>query len=270
MHSAEARGPLDVDLLRRALTGSGGRWRCVEVVSETGSTNADLLARAAAGDDIDGAVLFAEHQTAGRGRHGRQWSAPPRSQLALSVGVTAADVPARTWGWLPLATGLAVVDAVEAVTGISAGLKWPNDVLAAGGKLAGVLAEVAAPKPTVVVGLGLNVAMTATEMPDPAATSLAVLGASVTDRNTLAVNVLGQLSIRIADWCRAADGDSTLARDYCSRSLTLGTRVRASMPGDHNVEGIAEGIDELGRLCIRTATEVVTVSAGDIIHLRTP
>ncbi|MGV7264163.1 biotin--[acetyl-CoA-carboxylase] ligase, partial [Mycobacterium kansasii] len=90
---------------------------------------------------------------------GRQWSAPPRSQLALSVGVDASGVPADSWGWLPLATGVAVVDAVAEVTGVRVGLKWPNDVLVgpAGGKLAGILAEVASPAPVVVVGLGLNV-----------------------------------------------------------------------------------------------------------------
>ena len=63
--------------------------------------------------DIDGAVLIAEYQTAGRGRHGRSWSAPPRSQITLSVGVSVVDVPSDAWGWLPLLTGVAVVDAVR-------------------------------------------------------------------------------------------------------------------------------------------------------------
>ena len=98
--------------------------------TETGSTNADLIARAEGGADIDGSVLLAEYQNAGRGRHGRQWSAPPRAQIALSVGVGAASVPRSGWGWLPLATGVAVADALTAVCGASAqGLKWPNDVL---------------------------------------------------------------------------------------------------------------------------------------------
>ena len=79
------RHPLNAASLRQNLTGPGQPWRDLEVVGETGSTNADLLARAAAGEDIDGAVLLAESQTAGRGRHGRSWSTPPRSQIALSV-----------------------------------------------------------------------------------------------------------------------------------------------------------------------------------------
>ena len=105
-----------------------GPWR-IDVVEETGSTNADLLARAAAGEDIDGAVLIAESQTAGRGRHGRTWSTPPGSQIALSAGVGVGAVPSEAWGWLPLLTGVAVVDAVAEIAGVTAGLKWPNDVL---------------------------------------------------------------------------------------------------------------------------------------------
>jgi BirA family biotin operon repressor/biotin-[acetyl-CoA-carboxylase] ligase len=149
------------------LVGPGRAWRRVDVVEEIGSTNADLLTRAAAGEDIDGAVLLAEYQSAGRGRHGRSWSAPARSQVAASVGVGVAAVPSETWGWLPLLTGVAVVDALDEITGVTAGLKWPNDVLVGTGKLAGILAEVAAPEPVVVVGLGLNVTMTAEEAPDP-------------------------------------------------------------------------------------------------------
>ncbi len=266
MHSAEPRTPLDLDRLRADL---GAAWRRIDVVEETGSTNADLLARAAARENIDGAVLVAEHQTAGRGRHGRQWSAPPRSQIALSVGVAAADLPAQAWGWVPLATGVAVVDALREVTGIVAGLKWPNDVLVGDGKLAGILAEVAAPEQAIVVGLGLNVTMAPEEAPDPAATSLVMLGSPVTDRNVLLAAVLRHLSTRIANWRSAGGVDATLAADYRTHSLTLGTRVRASLPGDRAVEGVADAIDELGRLRIDTGgAKMVTVAAGDITHLR--
>src|SRR4029079_13971502 len=92
----------------RVVEVKSGPWR-IDVVEETGSTNADLLARAAAGEDIDGAVLIAESQTAGRGRHGRSWSTPPGSQIALSAGVGVGAVPSEAWGWLPLLTGVAVV-----------------------------------------------------------------------------------------------------------------------------------------------------------------
>ena len=198
---AQPRGPLDLDRLRVALVGPGRAWRRVDVVEETGSTNADLLARVAAGEDIDGAVLLAEYQSAGRGRHGRSWSAPARSQIAASVGVGVAAVPSETWGWLPLLTGVAVVDALDEITGVTAGLKWPNDVLVGTGKLAGILAEVAAPEPVVVVGLGLNVTMTAEEAPDPAATSLSMLD-TATDRTVLAEaspSALGDPHRQLAD-----------------------------------------------------------------------
>jgi BirA family biotin operon repressor/biotin-[acetyl-CoA-carboxylase] ligase len=267
MHSA-ARTPLDVDLLRRALEGSSGMWRRIDVVEETGSTNADLLARVASGDNVNGVVLVAEHQTAGRGRHGRQWFAPPRSQITLSVGVGAAEVPAQAWGWLPLATGVAVVDALNEVASVTAALKWPNDVLAGDGKLAGILAEVAAPQPVIILGLGLNVTMTAEEAPDPAATSLSMLGVPLTDRNVLMQAVLRNLAARLSSWRNAKGADDMLANDYRTCSLTLGTRVRATLPGDRTVEGTAADIDELGRLRIDTGTETVTVSAGDIAHLR--
>src|SRR6185437_11442706 len=196
-------GPLDDQTLRAGVLGAG--WRQLDVVEQTGSTNADLLARAASGADIDGAVLIAEHQTAGRGRQGRGWSAAPRAQISMSVGVPVVDVPVASWGWLTLATGVAVVDAVTPLLAESparrVGVKWPNDVLVDRGKLAGILAEVA--RPYVVIGLGLNVSQT----PDgvDGATSLRDLGVAAPDRGALVVAVLRELARRIAGW-RAAHG----------------------------------------------------------------
>lgn len=266
----DVQPPLDAPVLRDGLVGPGHPWRALDVVAETGSTNADLLARSAAGEDIDGAVLLAEHQTAGRGRHGRHWVAPARSQLALSVGVAADMVPTSGWGWLTLATGVAVADALTE-EGLQVGLKWPNDVIVGGdkhGKLAGILAEVAAPKQLIVVGLGLNVTMTAQQAPDPAAVSLAMLGASMLDRNILARKVLRHLAARIAAWRTAGGADEALAADYRRHSYTLGARVRAELPGDQRIEGLAAGIDEMGRLVIDTGAQTVTVSAGDVTRLR--
>ncbi|MCI4676830.1 biotin--[acetyl-CoA-carboxylase] ligase [Candidatus Mycolicibacterium alkanivorans] len=260
------RAPLNLASLRQQLTGLP--LRPLDVVESTGSTNADLLARHAAGEDVAGTVLLAEHQSAGRGRNGRSWSAPPRSQIALSIGVSAEGVPPSAWGWLPLLTGVALVDAVRETTGIEAGVKWPNDVLVGTGKLAGILAEVASPDPVIVVGLGLNVTLTAEEAPDPRAISLKTLGASVLDRDLLAVTILRELSTRIRRWQGAKSPDEALVEDYRSHSLTLGGRVRAILPGDHEIIGTATEVDAIGRLLIDTGTEVVTVSAGDITHLR--
>jgi BirA family biotin operon repressor/biotin-[acetyl-CoA-carboxylase] ligase len=269
MTTDDWRNALDAPALRQALAGSP--WHRIEVVAETGSTNADLIGRAAAGEDIDGVVRLAEHQTAGRGRNGRSWSAVPHTQVTMSVGVSAAGIPNSAWGWIPLVAGLAVLDCVGAVAGVDAGLKWPNDVLArppAHGKLAGILAEVAAPAPVIVIGIGLNVSFGSDELPDPGATSLAILGGRPADRRDLVVALLDGLTRRIAGLRTASGADATLMADYTAHSLTIGARVRATLPGDHEIVGNAERIDDQGRLCIDTGGETVVVSAGDIVHLR--
>lgn len=255
--------------LRAELVGTGLGWRRLDVVEQTGSTNADLLARAADGTDIAGAVLIAEHQTAGRGRHGRGWSASPRAQITMSVAVSVVDVPVTGWGWLPLATGVAVVDAVAPLlrgSNVELGLKWPNDVLAGGGKLAGILAEVA--RPVVVIGLGLNVTQAPEEVDGPGATSLFDLGVAAPHRDRLVCAVLRELGGRIVAWQAARGADWQLAADYRARSLTLGTRVRVQLPGGREIVGTASGIDDHGRLCLDAANETVVVSAGDVVHLR--
>lgn len=258
--------PLDAQALTAALAGSG--WRRVDVVAETGSTNADLLARAAAGEDIAGTVLLAENQLAGRGRNGRAWSAVPGTQILMSVGVPTTGVPAAAWGWLPLATGLAVVDAVARCTAVRAGLKWPNDVLVDGRKLAGILAEVAVgpADPVVVVGVGLNVSQRAEELPqEAAATSLAVLGPAP-ERAGLVTALLEELDRRLAQW--RAGPATELPADYRAVGVTVGSRVRALQPGDNEVLGEAVAVDDQGRLVIDTDGGPVAVSAGDIVHLR--
>ena len=262
------RAPLDVAGIRRDLVGPGRALRRLEVVESTGSTNADLLARTTAGEDIGGSVLVAEYQSAGRGRHGRSWSAPARSQISFSLGVDATGLPPAAWGWLPLLTGVAVVDAVRATTGIETGLKWPNDVLAGDGKLAGILAEVASPAPVIVIGLGLNVTLTAQEAPDPRATSLEMLGSTMLDRSALLGSILAELTARIDRWRIAGGANTGLIADYRARSLTLGTQVRALLPGDREIIGIATDLDDLGQLHIDTGAQTVAVSAGDITHLR--
>lgn len=261
------RAPLDVAALRDQVFRGSQVWRRVDVVAETGSTNADLIARAGRGEDIDGAVLIAENQTAGRGRRGRSWSAVPFAQITMSVGVDATAVPSSAWGWLPLATGVAVVDAV-AGTGVAAGLKWPNDVLAGGGKLAGILAEVAGAQQAVVIGVGLNVSLRGQDVGVEGATSLVELGVPAPDRHRLVVRLLHELGNRIASWRRAGGTDAALAADYRARSLTLGQGVRAQLPGDREVVGIARDVDDQGRLVIEADGRSVTVSAGDIVHLR--
>ena len=263
------RHPLSAAALRAELVGAGLCWRQLDVVTQTGSTNADLLAQAVSGIDIDGVVLIAEHQTAGRGRLDRRWSDVPRAQVAMSVGVNAVDVPVVAWGWLPLAIGVAVVDVVRPLlhsVGVDAGLKWPNDVLVGGGKLAGILAEVA--RPFVVIGVGINVTSAASEVGNPDATSLYELGVPVPDRERLIRALLSELDVRIGQWRRA---DPQLAVDYRACSVTIGSGVRVALPGGREVVGTACDVDEQGRLCVESnssAGDVIALSAGDVVHLR--
>ena len=266
--SDHPRAPLDVDGIRHDLVGPDRPLKHLDVVESTGSTNADLLARHAAGQDIGGMVLIAEHQSAGRGRHGRSWSTPERSQIAMSLGVDAAELSTHAWGWLPLLTGVAVADAVEATTGIEPGLKWPNDIQVGEKKLGGILAEMASPNPVIVVGLGLNVSMTADEAPDERATSLLMLGSTMLDRSALLGSILAELTARIDRWKISGGPDRGLVADYQRRSVTLGRRVKALLPGGREITGTATGLDDIGQLQIDTGTETIPVSAGDVTHLR--
>ena len=134
------RPPLGEAALTEQVVRPGGLWRGLSVAERTGSTNADLMARARAGAP-EGLVLAAEEQTAGRGRMGRSWLSPPRAALTFSVLVRPAGVPPARRGWLPLLAGVATATAVRQVSGLDALLKWPNDVLLGARKLGGILAE---------------------------------------------------------------------------------------------------------------------------------
>jgi BirA family biotin operon repressor/biotin-[acetyl-CoA-carboxylase] ligase len=180
------RPPLRAAVSRQVLEDSR-LWRELTVVAETGSTNADLAARAVAEDLGEGVVLTSDHQAAGRGRIGRAWEAPARSGLAVSALLAPREVGTARWSWVPLLTGLAVVDVLHRVCGLPATLKWPNDVLVGEAKVSGILVErVEAPSgPALVVGTGLNVSLRADELPVPTATSLVLEGSATTDREVL-------------------------------------------------------------------------------------
>ncbi|MCZ9348309.1 biotin--[acetyl-CoA-carboxylase] ligase [Streptomyces mutabilis] len=269
-----SRPPLATTALRRGLVREGGLWRRVDVVQRTGSTNTDLVARAAAGEADEGSVLVAEEQTAARGRLDRQWSAPPRSGLFFSVLLRPAEVPVQRWGWLPLLTGVAVATGLSRVAGVDTALKWPNDLLVTVGdeerKAGGILAERAGDD-GVVIGVGINVSLRADELPVPRAGSLALAGAVNTDRDPLLRGVLRSLEDWYGRW-RAGEGDpevSGLQETYAAGCATLGRMVRAELPGDRSLVGEAVAVDGDGRLVLATAAGVQEpVGAGDIVHLR--
>ncbi|MFD5803080.1 biotin--[acetyl-CoA-carboxylase] ligase [Streptomyces sp. NPDC127020] len=267
------RPPLNGTALRRALVRQGGLWRQVDVVQRTGSTNSDLVARAADEELEEGAVLVAEEQTAARGRLDRQWTAPPRSGLFFSVLLRPTEVPVARWGWLPLLTGVAVATGLSRVAGVDTALKWPNDLLVTVGdeerKAGGILAERAGDG--VVIGVGVNVSLRADELPVPQAGSLVLAGAANTDRDPLLRGVLRSLEDWYGRW-RSAEGDPVAAglqETYAAGCATLGRVVRAELPGDRSLVGEAVAVDGDGRLVLATGAGVQEpVGAGDIVHLR--
>jgi BirA family biotin operon repressor/biotin-[acetyl-CoA-carboxylase] ligase len=259
------RPPLDATALRSALAGPGRFWSDVVVTSETGSTNADVAAAARAGAP-EGLVHTTDAQTAGRGRLDRSWTSPAGSGVIVSALLRPDTVPAARWVWLPLLVGLAV-DATVHECGVESGLKWPNDVQVDGRKLAGILLErVETPVgPAAVIGVGLNVTLRRDELPVETATSLALEGATETDRTIVVRSLLRNLEALYRAWS-ASEGDPAAGiRDsYIRRCVTIGSRVRVTLPREEILEGEATGIDDLGRLLV----DGRAISAGDITHLR--
>jgi len=234
------RPPLRAAALRRALEPEG--WR-VGVVESATSTQELARGRGPM------SVVVAEEQTRGRGRLDRTWVSPPRAGLTFSVVLQ----PTEITGWLPLLAGLAVARAVGAQCELDAMVKWPNDVLVDNKKVCGLLAEVVGD--LVIVGIGLNVTTRADELPHAQATSLRLAGASSTDRETLLKAVLREL--------RQAVDERPLA-SYRERCCTLGRRVRLELPDGSAVEGLAETVDDEGRLVV----DGIAYAAGDVVHLR--
>ena len=287
---------LDADALRRALTGGvDAPYTTVEVVDEIGSTNAELLARAAAGA-TDRSVLMAEYQASGRGRLGRPWTAPPRTQVVVSVLLRPGAVSPTLFGWLPLVTGLAIRDGLREAGGVDATLKWPNDVLVSGRKISGILTEMTTVAgagdfevrlPAVVVGVGINVSLTEEQLPVPHATSLALAGGSV-DRDAVALAVLRALALRHRQWRECERGSGSVISDelmasYTQACSTIGSDVRVELPGSVVRTGRAARIDREGRLVVVPHHGAdpggggahggdphgeFAVAAGDVTHVR--
>jgi BirA family biotin operon repressor/biotin-[acetyl-CoA-carboxylase] ligase len=239
------------------------------------STNAELARLAAESELGDFTVLVTDDQRAGRGRLDRTWVAPAGTALAISVLL----VPRRArgpldpdrFGWLPIAAGVAMTRALAAVLpAASLGFKWPNDVLAADRKVCGVLAELLPARDALIVGAGVNLAMSAEQLPVPTATSVAVEGGDP-DPDTVLAGYLGHLR-ELVDAYVAAEGDAersglaVQARELCT---TLGSEVRVELPGGEVIEGSAVALDGDGRLVVRTPEGVErVVAAGDVTHAR--
>lgn len=232
-------------------------WRDVIVVGVTGSTNADLAERVRAGSAPAGTVIAAAQQTAGRGRLGRSWSSP-RGTLSFSVALSP---PEDAIALVPLVMGIGVVEGLRQLTGIDVVLKWPNDVQIANGKVAGLLAERIGDQ--VVAGCGLNISLTAEELPVPTATSLS-LHTPPPSREQVLVACLSQLARRVEEWDRGR-----IIAEYRTMCDTLGRSIVVRLPGGAELAGQALAIDSGGRLVVGAADGEHVIDAGDVEYVRT-
>jgi len=237
------------------MTTPGATWH-ITVVDETGSTNLDLLAAAAEGAP-DRSVLMARHQTAGRGRLDRRWSAPPGANLLVSLLFR--EVPEHPHQ-LTQRVALAATRACAQVAGVTPELKWPNDLLIGGRKLAGVLAQAGGSGPDqrpayVVVGIGLNVGWA----PDGAAR----LGEGIERLEPRAV-----LDAMLAVFDELPSGSTEIAEMYRSSLATLGQAVRVELT-DSSVSGRALDVLADGRLVVLDECGIThRFDTGDVVHLR--
>lgn len=260
------------DVLTRAALADGLRTRAVgrEIIllTETGSTNTIAMELANKGA-VEGTVVFAEAQTGGRGRMGRRW-ASPRGNLYLSVVLRPA-VPVHKAPAITLMAAVAVASVIREHLKVPAGIKWPNDILIAGKKAAGVLTEMSAEPDRIrhlVFGIGVNVNMDMREAPDDVrrtATTLAAAAGRRIDRSAFAQALLAGLD----RWYQRFLGNAAdVIEAWREMSVTLGSRVAVQGSG-LSAEGTAVDVDAEGRLLLQLDDGVLQqISAGDVTILK--
>lgn len=230
-----------------------GRPRVHQRLADSTNQRAKELAAAGA---PHGTLVTAAEQTAGRGRQGRAWVAPPGSSILMSLVVRQGG---EAYPLLPLATALAVSEACEAHAPVECAIKWPNDVWIERRKVAGILLEGRPQEGWAVIGVGLNVTTAKKEFPEElreTATSLVAEGAEDIDKERVLATVLARLD----DWLRAKPVDVTSA--WTHRDALLGEQIRWN-----GGEGVAAGIDASGALLVDTDDGRVTLDAGEV-HLQ--
>jgi BirA family biotin operon repressor/biotin-[acetyl-CoA-carboxylase] ligase len=258
---------LSEDALRAALP-MGHRFGSVlEMHPVVGSTSDIARALAQAGAP-EGTTVVADAQNAGRGRQGRSWFSPPERNLYLSVVLRPPLAPPQA-PILTFATAVALADAVREVGFLEPALKWPNDLLLAGRKAAGILTEMSATEHVVdwvVVGIGINVNLAEDEIPRELAeqaTSLRIEAGHSVSRPVLFGTLLTGLERQVRR-CYA-EGAAPILQSWRRCSATLGREVQIDENGTR-VEGRAVDLDERGALLVETAHGIVRVIAGDVRH----
>jgi BirA family biotin operon repressor/biotin-[acetyl-CoA-carboxylase] ligase len=227
--------------------------RDIRVFERTTSTN-DIIARLGRDGIREGAVVFAESQSRGRGRLGRVWISPARKGLWFSI-LLRPDLPPQSATQLTVAAATALARAIALQTGLAPEIKWPNDILIRGKKAAGILTELTAELDHVkemVLGIGVDVNLDAAEFPHDlrkTATSLKIESGQAIDRAELAVAILRELD---ADYDRIRRGQFELVTaEWRQRCGTLGREVSIRI-GDRVIRGRAESLDAEGTLLLRT------------------
>ena len=228
------------------------------MVDLTASTQSDLSELVNASVAKSGEVIAAEFQSNGRGRLDRTFEAPPQSALLFSFYI--APQRARSdWSFISFLAALAMREVITENLVENITLKWPNDILIGDKKVAGLLAQQIGDG--VIIGIGLNVAMDADELPVPTATSLALAGSNNLDRNLLLSAFLNRFEIIFNEW----DSGSDYLQKYRQVSSTLGRQVRVEVLGRDSIEAEAVSITAQGALILSEGTEV---NVGDVVHLR--
>ena len=236
-------------------------------LEQTGSTNKDLLAKAAGLPEFY--VLATDFQSAGKGRMDRSWDASPGSSVMASILLRPRFIQSSGIGWLSLLTALAISRAISDL-GPAPKIKWPNDVLIAEKKVSGILAEASTDLSCVVIGFGINVNQSRQDLPVDTATSLFLENAGSVDRDQLLAAVIENIKQLYVD-LSTASGDaqeSGLRKAILEMSATVGSEVSVEFPDGKKAFGFAKDIDETGRLVVVTQNETLSVSAGDVLHLR--
>ncbi|MCA0904695.1 biotin--[acetyl-CoA-carboxylase] ligase [Qipengyuania aquimaris] len=236
----------------------------IEYLAETGSTNADLLERVRQGERVsEGNWLVADRQLAGKGRQGRTWFDGAGNFMGSTVvKVRESDPPPAS---LALVAGLAVYETVVAMVSEpgALALKWPNDLLLRGAKLAGILLE--REGDAIVVGIGVNLGK-APDLPDRETIALSALGPAP-DRNQFATSLARQLDTELDRW--RTFGLPPMIRRWELAAHALGTELRVQPPGEDVLLGAFAGLDESGALQLRLPDgEVKVIHAGDVMLAR--
>lgn len=280
-----------------------------EFVTQAASTNDDLRDAATGADAASwphGSVLVTDDQTAGRGRLGRTWLAPTGKTLAISVLLRpeVGTLSSNALGWIPLVAGAAMTYAVQRAVArglaaaydevraaaLAAGgdvpddvpdderglveveLKWPNDVLISGYKVCGILSELLPDSHGIIVGSGLNLTLDEHDLPTLTSTSLQLATGHRPDADAVLADYLERLH-ELVGALTAHHGDahaSGVAGSVAELCGTLGTEVRVELPGEHQLHGVADSLDDDGRLVVieHENGERQSVAAGDVTHLR--